>query len=125
MGMRGIIPRDPHPFVNLRGTCRRTKSDFMTKNITHSTCIVATEHGSRYLQQLCKHWAHKFEVSFDAQQGRIVMPEDRVVTLTATPAKLEITLDAPAEATAHMRGIVDSHIARFAFREELVFDWQP
>ena len=98
---------------------------FMTKNITHSTCSVPTEHGSRYLQQLCKHWAHKFEVSFDATQGRIAMPEDRVVTLTATPATLQIALDAPDDVTAHMRGIVDSHIARFAFREELVFDWQP
>ena len=93
--------------------------------ITHSTCTVATGNGSRYLQQLCKHWAHKFEVSFDASQGRIAMPEDRIVTLTATPTTLEIALDAPAEATAHMRQIVDSHIARFAFREELVFDWTP
>ena len=90
-----------------------------------STCTVATENGSRYLQQLCKHWAHKFEVAFDGTQGRIAMPEGRTVTLTATPATLEIALDAPEEATAHMRHVVDSHIARFAFREELAFDWRP
>lgn len=93
--------------------------------ITHSTCTVATEHGSRYLQQLCKHWAHKFEVSFDATQGHIAMPEDRLITLTATPGTLEVALDAPADQTEHMRHIVDSHIGRFAFREELVFDWKP
>ncbi|MFT4014066.1 MAG: DUF2218 domain-containing protein [Paracoccus sp. (in: a-proteobacteria)] len=97
----------------------------ITSTCTTSTCTVATEHASRYLQQLCKHWAHKFQVQFDADQGRIVMPEDRAVTLTATPAALEIVLHAPAETTAHMRHIVDSHIARFAFREELAFDWKP
>lgn len=93
--------------------------------IIQSTCIVATGNGSRYLQQLCKHWAHKFEVEFDPSQGRIAMPEDRVVSLAATPTTLEITLDAPAETTEHMRHIVDSHVARFAFREELVFNWTP
>ena len=96
----------------------------MTQTI-RSTCTVATENGSRYLQQLCKHWAHKFEVAFDATQGRIAMPEGRTVTLTATPSALEIALDAPEEATAQMRHVVDSHIARFAFREELAFDWRP
>ncbi|SMG44251.1 MULTISPECIES: DUF2218 domain-containing protein [unclassified Paracoccus (in: a-proteobacteria)] len=96
----------------------------MSQPIIQSRCSVATTNGSRYLQQLCKHWAHKFEVEFDAERGRIAMPEDRVVILTATPQTLEIRLDAPGDTTEHMRHIVDSHIARFAFREELSFDWQ-
>jgi len=97
----------------------------MSRTVTLSTCRVATPNASRYLQQLCKHWAHKFEVEFNSVRGRIVMPEERVVTLTATPEALEIRLEAPGEATAHMRHVLDSHIARFAFREELAFDWQP
>lgn len=32
---------------------------------------VVTEHASRYLQQLCKHWAHKFPVEFDLNHGTI------------------------------------------------------
>ena len=32
---------------------------------------VPTESGSRYLQQLCKHWSHRFEVAFDAAQGTV------------------------------------------------------
>jgi hypothetical protein len=97
----------------------------MSQTITRSSCSVPTTQASRYLQQLCKHWTHKFEVEFDKAQGRIVMPEDRVVELAATPATLEITLTAPEATTAHMRHIVDSHIVRFAFREELVFNWTP
>ena len=30
-----------------------------------SQAQVRTEHASRYLQQLCKHWSHKFAVTFD------------------------------------------------------------
>ncbi|MFC3571015.1 DUF2218 domain-containing protein [Paracoccus simplex] len=97
----------------------------MSQTVILSTCRVTTANGSRYLQQLCKHWAHKFEVEFDPCHGRIAMPEDRTVTLAATPDALEIRLEAPEAITAHMRHIVDSHIARFAFREELAFDWQP
>ena len=31
-----------------------------------STATVPTKSASRYLQQLCKHWAHNLEVEFDA-----------------------------------------------------------
>jgi len=96
----------------------------MSQTMTRTRCTVPTEHASRYLQQLCKHWAHKFEVSFDATQGRILLTEDREIALTATPTALGIRLSAPAEAMAHLQHIVDSHVVRFAFREELRFDWQ-
>jgi len=92
--------------------------------MTRTRCTVPTEHASRYLQQLCKHWTHKFEVSFDPAQGRILLTEDREVTMTATPTALEVRLSAPAEAMEHLQHVVDSHIVRFAFREELRFDWQ-
>jgi len=32
---------------------------------------VSTEHASHYLQQLCKHWAHKFPIEFDPNHGVI------------------------------------------------------
>ena len=96
----------------------------MSQNLTHTTCTVATEHGSRYLQQLCKHWAHKFEVEFDPTHGRIAMPQDRVITLTAGPQALTIALTAPAESAAATQRVIDAHIERFAFREQLSFDWQ-
>ncbi|SMO56949.1 DUF2218 domain-containing protein [Paracoccus laeviglucosivorans] len=92
--------------------------------LTTTRCDVATTHGSRYLQQLAKHWAHKFEVSYDAQQARIGMPDDRVIELTAGADMLAIRLTAPTDAMAHLQKVTDSHIARFAFREELIFDWQ-
>ncbi len=39
--------------------------------MTVSLADVVTAHASRYLQQLCKHWSHKFSVSFDERQGKV------------------------------------------------------
>ena len=34
-----------------------------------SETAIATASASRYLQQLCKHWSHKFAVQFTPQHG--------------------------------------------------------
>lgn len=97
----------------------------MSQPLSHARCIVATEHGSRYLQQLCKHWTHKFAVQFDATQGSVDLNEDRLLRMTATEKALELQASAPVDSMAQFQHVIDSHIARFAFREELAFDWQP
>lgn len=97
----------------------------MSQTLTAARCILVTEHGSRYLQQLCKHWAHKFQVDFDADRGRITLPENRELSMIAGPGTLELQASAPAAMLEQFLHVIDSHIARFAFREEPVFDWQP
>ncbi len=88
-----------------------------------SRADVATQHASRYLQQLCKHWAHKFTVSFDPQQGTIEMPA-ATVALNAEDERLCVSITAGDAADRdRMEGVVADHIRRFAFREELAFDW--
>lgn len=85
---------------------------------------VATEHASRYLQQLCKHWAHKFPVEFDPNHGVIDLTMGRTV-LDADAATLHIAVTTDeAGAIERMETVVADHIKRFAFREELVFDWK-
>ncbi len=89
-----------------------------------SRAIVATENGSRYLQQLCKHWSHRFEVNFDPQQGRIKFAEGEVITLTASPDKLDVRIEADdAERLPELNRVVEAHIVRYAFRETLEFNW--
>lgn len=89
-----------------------------------SSAIVATENGSRYLQQLCKHWSHRFEVNFDPQQGRIKFAEGEVITLTASPDKLDVRIEAEdAERLPELNRVVEAHIVRYAFRETLEFNW--
>lgn len=91
-----------------------------------SRAIVPTASASRYLQQLCKHWAHKFDVSFDPHQGRIALPFGPV-TLVASDDALEVTCTIEGEGDlARMQQVTEEHLNRFAHREgELVFDWLP
>ena len=100
-----------------------------------STADVPTASGSRYLQQLCKHWSHNLKVEFTPEAGTVVFPKDArgadwpgdaTLTLTAAADALECKLEASAEAQREaLKGVVSSHLARFAHREgPLTFDWK-
>lgn len=91
--------------------------------MARSTADVATENASKYLQQLCKHWAHKMVTEFDPEKGRVDFPSGAQLFLAADGAALHMTLDAADDALARMEGVVADHLKRFAFREELVIDW--
>ena len=45
-----------------------------TSSRQHSHAEVATANASRYLQQLCKHFGHKVEASFDEKAGIVRLP---------------------------------------------------
>ncbi|MCW5772750.1 MAG: DUF2218 domain-containing protein [Rhodospirillaceae bacterium] len=81
---------------------------------------VPTAHASRYLQQLCKHWSHKFAVEFTPEKGRIVFADDRVASFEAKPDTLVLRVEvADAAMLARMQTVVVDHLKRFAFREDL------
>ena len=89
-----------------------------------STAAVPTAAASRYLQQLCKHFAHKRPVEFDKLSG--------VIALSAGDCRLKagddaLTLDlaaADAGSLLRLQETVERHLVRFAFREELRIDWR-
>ncbi len=90
-----------------------------------SRAHAATSHASRYLQQLCKHWSHRFAVEFDDRSGRIAFSDSQAVTLSATETGLDVQIsDATGEGLDRLEGVVADHLQRFAFREDLVFDWK-
>jgi hypothetical protein len=100
-----------------------------------SIAHVPTAHSRRYLQQLCKHWAHNLEVEYSAERGTIVFPRDArgadwpasaEVTLTAHREAIECRIEASAPGQLEgLKGAVARHLGRFAFREApLAFDWQ-
>ncbi|MDX2274409.1 MAG: DUF2218 domain-containing protein [Hyphomonadaceae bacterium] len=88
---------------------------------------IATPNASKYLQQLCKHWAHKMEVTFNAEQGLVPFAPDARCLLHAEADKLNLKLEAPDRETAARLGrVVVDHLRRFAFREELSEPvWRP
>ncbi|MEH0195169.1 DUF2218 domain-containing protein [Caulobacter sp. CCNWLY153] len=87
---------------------------------------VPTQRAARYLQQLCKHWAHRFEVDFTPDHAVVALPEARL-TLKAFPDALEILLQGESpEGVLRMRDVVQSHVDGFAFKEvPLHFAWRP
>jgi hypothetical protein len=85
-----------------------------------------TPNASRYLQQLCKHFAHKTEVDYDETRGTAKLPGGPA-TLSVTDEALIVTLESPdPEALKKAKHIIDSHLERFAFREDFKgMAWSP
>jgi hypothetical protein len=85
--------------------------------------IIPTTHASRYLQQLCKHWSHRFEVTFDPAQGVVRMPTATCL-FGAEPDRLVLRLESEdVPALPRLCDVVTEHLKRFAFREELDVSW--
>lgn len=100
-----------------------------------ATGDVPTQHAARYLNQLCKHWAHTLAVDLEGDVGQITFPADArganwpaaaTVTLTASDTVLTCRIDASAAGQLDgLKGALSRHLDRFAFREApLPFDWR-
>jgi uncharacterized protein len=100
-----------------------------------SEARVPTQHASRYLQQLCKHWSHNLAVEFTPERGTVTFPKDARGASWQEDARLEMTAETESlvcrivasepEQFEGMKGVVARHLDRFAFREApLTFDWQ-
>lgn len=87
--------------------------------------VVQTENGWKYVQQLCKHWAHKLDVELGEQSG-IVRFSEATASMTADATGLTVEIEAASpEVLERMKGVVANHLDRFAFREApLPFDWK-
>lgn len=82
-----------------------------------STARYPTEHASKYLQQLCKHFGHKVEVSFDDKQGTVALLPGPA-TLSADAETLTVTVTGEdMKSVIQARFVVDSHLVTFAHRE--------
>ena len=85
-----------------------------------SQARIPTAAASRYLQQLCKHWSHKFAVEFTPERGHIPFAADRKCGLEAQEEGVGARLEAgDEEALSRLEGVVIEHLKRFAFREDL------
>ncbi|THH36683.1 DUF2218 domain-containing protein [Aliishimia ponticola] len=83
-----------------------------------------TENASKYLQQLCKHFAHKVETSYDAQKGWVAFDMGKA-HLSADAEGLTVTSEISDPAKVPMlHNVIDRHLETFAFREEVkTMDW--
>lgn len=78
-----------------------------------------TESGSKYLVQLFKHFAHKIDVTYDEKHGECQF-DFGAAKLDADAERLNILVTAPdEEQLARAKSVVESHLLRFAFREQI------
>ena len=90
-----------------------------------STATVPTERASRYLQQLCKHWSHKFAVTFDESHGEIPLPLGTAVLDAGADALTVACTALEGGDLARLQQVVADYLDRFAFREApLPFAWK-
>ncbi len=94
-------------------------------SMTTLNCAIPTANARRYLQQLCKHWSHKFEVAFDPNQGRVALPFG-ALDLTATDDALHLSAAIKDGGDAERaKSVIAEHLNRFAHKEgALAFDWR-
>lgn len=90
-----------------------------------SNATITTQRASGYLQQLCKHFAHKLDVEFDADSGLIKFPFGHCA-LAADQHVLNLTANAETQADLSKTcRVIANHLERFAFRENPEIEWQP
>jgi len=91
--------------------------------MNHSVARVESERASIYLQQLCKHFAHKRPVEFTPERGQIELSAG-TCRLDATGGVLTIRAEAEdAEKLTQLQGTIARHLERFAFRSPVTLDW--
>ncbi len=91
--------------------------------MNRSIARIHTDHASRYLQQLCKHFAHKIPTEFDKTDGRIMF-DGNACLLRADGDVLTITIEAAdTETDERLRDVVVRHLDRFAFRDQPSVTW--
>ena len=92
--------------------------------MTRSHAEIATPRASRYLQQLCKHFAHKLPVSFDPAEGKIGFPiGDCHLSADGEHLRLDLTSPDGSQMTV-LKDVIVRHLLRFAFREDMAIAWQ-
>ena len=85
---------------------------------------VETEHASKYLQQLCKHFAHKVDVEYDPHRGKVSFPMGFCAMAAEGNVLTFFAMCKEEEAIPVIKGIIDSHLPTFAWREDgLAAQW--
>jgi len=89
--------------------------------------LARCEKPERYIKQLVSHWGHKYATTYDEGDGMGAFPfsDTENAVMTARPEGIAITLvTGSVERNEHMKGVIERHIDRFAFREApLTYEW--
>lgn len=84
-----------------------------------TTAVVKTEFAAKYLVQMCKHFAHKVDVEYTDTHGECRF-DGGMAIFDADAEGLHLFVKAPTEETVTWaQSAIETHLVRFAFRENL------
>ena len=91
-----------------------------------ATGFAACEKPARYVQQVVSHWSHKMATTYVDGVGTLPFSDVTSAVMQVLPDGIGITLTtADHEENVRMRGVIERHIDRFAFREApLTYEWK-
>ncbi len=89
-----------------------------------SSARIKANNPTRLILRLCKHWGHKFPVSFDERQGDVQLSIGRCL-MQAQEGELEVRLESSdAEQLQKLEQVVADHLQRMAGAEALSIEWR-
>lgn len=92
---------------------------------THAKGSMKTPNGQKYVLQLFKHWSHKPGAVIDDAKGTIAFEGGNGIIFDVQSECLNIDAHIGAEGDLeHWKSVVESHLKRFAFREEFDLVWE-
>lgn len=75
------------------------------------------------MRKVGRHRSHWYAVAFEPADTCTIKLSHAVRVLHAVPLDIEVTTD-PAEDQSRIEDVVEIHVKRFGFREELQFPWE-
>lgn len=91
--------------------------------MTAFSTTIKTSYAQKYLQQLCKHFAHKVTVRYSPEEGRVAFPPGRCLMSADDDVLAFYCLAKEDRAIPLIKSILDKHLVKFAWREELEYEW--
>ena len=90
-----------------------------------SLSSVITPNASLYLRKLCKHWSHKFAVTYNETNGEVDFTADQRVSFLVHNEMLSVHIAVQEPGVIEkLEEIIAEHLQRFASKESLTFSWQ-
>lgn len=85
---------------------------------------VATAKPGPYMKQLCRHFGHKNEVTFDDERGEIHLSSGVCVLDATAPDVLVLTATSADDETLEtLERVIGGHLERFSGADELSVSW--
>ncbi len=95
-----------------------------TRPAAAASATITTAEPARIILRLCKHWGHKFAVSYDDTQGRVEL-SSALLLMRVGEGQLTFRIEAqPGADIAVLQDVVADHAQRMARGETFTWHWQ-